>query len=58
MASGERAASGAQLLFGGFCLTSALALPQENAASSSAPAAQRATAKNFLPQEIFEVREP
>ena len=54
MASGERAASGAQLLFGGSFLTSALALPQENAASSSAPAAQRATAKDSeLPRGNF-----
>jgi hypothetical protein len=57
MASGERAASGAQLLFGGSDLTSALALPLQNADSSSAPAAQRATAENFRP-EIFEARSP
>src|SRR6187397_575808 len=46
MASGERAASGAQLLFGGSYLTSALARTLKNAASSSAPAAQRANAED------------
>ena len=59
MASGERAASGAQLLFGGSYLTSALARTLKNAASSSAPAAQRANAEDSEhPRGIFQAREP
>src|SRR5690349_23167463 len=51
-------ASGAQLLFGGFYLTSALALDMQNADSSGAPASGCATAKNFLPRKFLKRARP